>query len=298
MDSPKSDFRQWLVYNSLLKNDHQLYALFKTLEQGVSRDAFTLDKVMHETSEFYRLTQKGHGIPLLLTPPERTEMLRYLKTHYILSEDVEKWISETNERAASRVEKNQEEVPYFLDPRYNTSLPRVRSTATPQPGATDKPRPALKKNPSPWFYNPVPKKHVLGYALVGLVIAQMFLIPTNVFHVKLPDVVQYGYSFAFFVLLHIAVRNYRNQFLGTGIGYNSVIAITFWLFLMLFGIMAFEISVIDAISDGELSAFKILIMPIILVPSGLFLGWFFSLFVYLINRGTGEQKPSTIKATR
>jgi hypothetical protein len=298
MDSPKSDFRQWLVYNGLLKSDHHLYALYKTLEQGVSRDTFTFDKVMDQASELYQLTQKGHGIPLVLTGAERTEMLRYLKTHYILGDDVEKWISQANERAAARVEKSQEEVPYFLDPRYNTSLPRVHSNPSSQPVEMDQPRPAVKRNPSAWFYNPIVKKHVLGYACVGLVIAQMFMIPTNVFHVKLPEVFRYGYSLAFFVILHLAVRNYRNQYLGGGMGYDTVIAITFWLFLIMFGVMSFEISVIDAVSDAEFSLFKFFIMPIILLPAGLFMGWFFSLFVYLINRGSGARKPSTAKATR
>ncbi|HEY0651479.1 MAG TPA: hypothetical protein VGD65_00065 [Chryseosolibacter sp.] len=297
MHSPKTDFRQWIVYNSLLKDDHQLYALFKVLENGLSRGAFTCDRVSDGDAELYRITQQGNESTLLLSSRERADMLQYLKTHYVLGEDVEKWIAGADERNSARKEKNADDVPYFLDPRYNPSalsgangIPATRSVA--------EPRQTLREARSTWFFHHVPRRHVLGYALIALLVVQVFIIPTNVFRVKLPTFLEYSYNLVYLVILHIAVRNYRNYFLEGGIRYGTVWAITFWLFFIVFSCIGIELGIIDSIKNGSFNVGFSLIVLAALIIAGLFVGWIFSLFVYFINGGKVVTDPSTIKAVR
>lgn len=299
MHPPKNDFRQWIVYNSTLKDDSQLYALYKAVETNTTLGNFRCERIFDIVAEKFIITQTGNDSRLTLNADERKHFLSYLKSHYILQDDIEAWMATTNERATAREVKNQEDVPYFLDPRYNNSIQPIRARIQ-NPSATkmDKPRKTLPKNHSKWFYNPVPRKHILGYALIALLIVQFFVIPTNVFHFKLPKVLEYSYNLAYFVILHIAVRNYRNYFLTGGIRYGTVWAITFWLFFTVFGVIGIELSVIDSLNKGSFSIGYSLIITAALLVAGLFVGWFFSLFVYFINGGKVVTDPATVKAAR
>jgi hypothetical protein len=299
MNPPKNDFRQWVVYNPALKEDSQFYSLFKALENISSRDAFTCEKITDDAADLYRVIQQDNEATLLLSAEARIEMLRYLKTHYILSDDVEKWIATTEERAKPSLKSAGEEIPYFLDPRYNSSAHATINVAKATSQLSmDKPRPRQEELPAwtKWFVNPMTRKHALGYAIVALLISQIVLIPSNVFHVKLPEFFKYVLAVAFFVVHHFAVRNYRNSFLTGGIRYKTVWSITFWLYLTIFGVAGIELVLIDSVTDGSFGWTMLIVIPPLLIFSGLFMGWFFSLFIYYMNGGKVVTDPSTIKA--
>jgi hypothetical protein len=293
MNPPTNDFRQWIVYNPELKDDNQFYSLYKALESVSARDAFTCEKITDDDTDRFRIIQKGNEDSLLLNPEGRLSMLWYLQTHYILSDNIDQWIAQTEERTQARHEKAEEELPYFMDPQYNP-LARPSGSAVKVQSRMDKPR---EQEPSKWFYNPVIRKHVLGYAVIAILISQVVIIPTNIFHIKL-EFFKYTYSLVFFVVLHYAVRNYRNYFLSGGIRYKTVWSITFWLFLIIFGVTGYELALIDMISDGDFTFGNLIGLPLILIFAGLFIGWFFSLFVYFMNGGKVVTDPSTIKAAR
>lgn len=286
MNPPKNDFRQWIVYNNTL-NDQRVYALYKVLETGSSRDGFACERY-DGTSDLFRISQTGHVSSLVLTSEERNQMRDYLKTHYILGEDIEKWISTADERAKARNQKSEEELPYFLDPRYNPQAKPTRVPTKANVNQIDNPRKFLQPNQSNFFLNPVPRKHVLGYAGVAILLMQVLIIPGNVFHYKFPEFVKYAFSLIVFVIQHIAVRNYRNYFIVGGASYNTVWSITFWLYVTVFGLTALELTIIDTIRSGKFDVVSAIVIPLILVVAGLFSGWFFSLFVFLMNKGNGK----------
>lgn len=286
MNPPQNDFRQWIVYNPSLQDDKAIYEVFKAVRDTASYGKFSCLKNIDGESEAFHVYESG-GTALILSHDDRSAMIRYLKDHYILGDDPEQWMASAGERSKSVVDKEGDDHPYFMDPKYADYMP--------QPAAPKKQ--FVREEPSKWFYNPEPRKHILGYAFVGVIILQFMLIPTNVFDVKFPDFFKYVFSLIFVILQYYAVRNYRNYFLTGGLRYKTVWSITFWLYLILFGVTGFEVAFIDLL-NGDNGIGNLIGIPLIMIFLGLFLGWFASLFIYFMNGGKVVTDPNSIKPAR
>lgn len=278
----QNDFRKWIVYNPSLTNDKTIYELYKSIDTITTIGKFTCLK--SEENETYQVREDGNENILLLKEDDRMEMLKYLRTHFILDDDPEQWMATADKRTTVPAETEHGDKPYFLDPRYADYMP--------QPMMPEKH--FVQEEPSKWFYHGEPRKHVLGYAFVGIMLVQIALIPSNVFHVKTTDAFAYVYGLIFFALHHYAVRNYRNYFLKGGLRYKTVWSVTFWLYTIMYGVIGLEVSIIDLLSGDH--GFGYLIgMPLLFIVIGLFVGWIFSFFIYFLNGGKVVTDPTTIK---
>ncbi|HEY0742770.1 MAG TPA: hypothetical protein VGD40_14975 [Chryseosolibacter sp.] len=281
----QNDFRKWIVYNPSLTSDKALYELYRSIDTITNNGNVSCSKL--DETETYQIQVDGNETILLLTEENRMAMLNYLRTHFILGEHPEQWMAASENTAKGRAETESGDKPYFLDPRYADYMP--------QPVIQK--REFVREEPSKWFYNAEPRKHVLGYALIGITLIQLVLIPSNVFHIDTMDGFAYVYGLVFFALHYYAVRNYRNYFLTGGLRYKTVWSITFWLYTIMYGITGLEVSVIDLITGDH--GFGYLVgMPLLFIVIGLFVGWFFSFFIYYMNGGKVVTDPATIKPAR
>jgi len=265
MDST-TNYRKWIAFNNNVTERSHIENLFKAIDR-VSHEGSIRCKQIHNdglnTYEVHDITMPER---LLLTETERADLLIYLKLHYLPSEP---------EPDRPAVEKK--------NTRLNEST---------QPILQEEVRP-VDYHPNPYFFNKIIRKHVVGYAIIGIVLLQFFIIPTNVFDIKYPDYLQYVWLIFFSLLTHIAVRNYKKQFLVGGIRYGTVWSVTFWLYTFIFFVGGIEIGIIDFI-DGKGIASVFILVPIMLLAAYVS-GWILSIPIFFLNGGKLVTNPDEIK---
>lgn len=253
-----NNFRKWIVFNEGLTSRVQVENLIEAIDRCTSLGSFKCEIIHEEGSEKFSITETITVDTLVLTDIERREMLDYLRTHFLT---------------------NQVDTP---------QLGQVQSLETVQLGTQTEPK---TKFHHPLFTNRSIKRHVLGWACMGIVLLQFFIIPTNVFGIKFTDSIRIIWLLTFSIITFLAVQNYKHHFLIGGIRYTTVWSITFWLYTYIFGICGIELAIIDG-SKGMNSIY--FIVPIILGAAYLS-GWILSFPIFFLSGGKIVTDPSKIK---
>jgi len=262
-----TNYRKWVAFNNNITERRYIENLVNAIDRVSHEGSIRCSQVNDDGLINYELHDSTMPERLLLTETERADLLVYLKLHYLPS---------APEADESGVEKK------------NTTLHNGSTQSSRQKESSP-----IEHHPNPYFFNKIIRKHVAGYAIIGIVLLQFFVIPTNVFNIKYPDYLQFVWVFCFGLLTHLAVRNYKKEYLVGGIRYGTVWSITFWLYTFIFFIGGLEIGIIDFI-DGKGIASVFILVPIIVLAAYVS-GWILSFPIFFMNGGKLVTNPDEIK---
>lgn len=267
---PNDDFRRWLAFNESLTRTHRVANLYKAVSESKCIAGITCERRSGTPGEEYCVISDGTGYPsLILTQEQKKTFLNYLREHYLPQANIPTAYSANIKSAAK-------------DNHLINTRPVTKSTS----------RISLK-----YFLHKNIRRHVLGYAIVGILVSQFLIIPTNVFHVKSNDFISWTFVLFFGTLSHFAVRNYKKNFLRSGIRYAIVWKIVFWLSAIIFLILSLEVSFIDAITKDSYEWLPFIGVTIIMVLAGLLSGWILSILIYFLNGGKVITDPNSVTWT-
>jgi hypothetical protein len=262
-----NNYRRWAAFNDSLSARSYATNLYKVIDERIRLDSLNCELVNDVDPVKYRIQDSSISSVLLLTESERADLLLYLKAHYLPQE------------AANQ----PDEILHG------------------ESGQADLQADLSKSNPSyfnqhlrHYFFNKNIRKHVAGYAIIGIIVLQFFIIPTNVYGVKYPDFSKFLWVIFFSALTYLATRNYKQGFLTGGIRYGTVWSVTFWLYTFIFLVGGIQITIIDALS-GTTSIGMSSILIIIMLGAGYLSGWILSFPIYFLVGGKVVTDPSAIK---
>lgn len=268
------DYRKWLAFNSSIHTQQNIDSLFDAVANAKTTRTFILDEQTDESgSRHYLIRSSNDDVSLILPVSNRETFLNYLREHYFSSEHV----STQN----------------VSDPFFDSGTNAFASAMFLEEDL----RGGFAKTTSKYLPNINIKLHALGFALLGFIVSQIAVIPSNVFHVKLPEATAWILALSFGILGHFAVRSYKKHFLTNGIRYNTVWRIIFWLYSITFLAIGVEISFIDWLQDDS-NYLALFFMPVIIMLAGLLSGWICSFFIYFFNGGKVVTDPQAVAEAR
>lgn len=279
------DYRKWLVYNESLNDEQNLYDLYTAVKNV---NTFGHSKC-ERANENYLVKNSSLNEQLMLTENQRQSMLDYISSHYFLTTDAEAWYGAKDQRQKDR--EKREEPEDFSHIIAHDKLPSYLKHLHAKPAPVKEEEP-IESKIHPFFINRDFRRHVFGYALIGFVVAQTFVIPGNLMGVKFPDYVTYVLIVLLAIGAHFAVRNFKKHFLIGGIRYKTAAGITIWYYLELFTLLGLEIALIDIIKD---KSFFMLLFILVFMSGGLFTGWIISFFTFFLNGGKVATDPEVVR---
>jgi hypothetical protein len=262
-----NNYRKWAAFNDNLTARNYAENLYRVIDERIRLDTLSCELVRDDDPVKYRIQDSSISSVLLLIESERADLLLYLKTHYLPQEAVNRpdeiLLGESGQSTL------QADSPKSNPSFFNQHLRR-------------------------YFHNKNIRKHVVGYAIIGIIVLQFFIIPTNVYGVKYPDFSKFLWVIFFSALTYLATRNYKIGFLTGGIRYGTVWSVTFWLYTFIFLVGGIQIAIIDSFR-GTTGIGMSSILIIIILGAGYVSGWILSFPIYFLVGGKVVTDPSAIK---
>ncbi len=107
INSPRSDFRKWIIFNKTLSNHQHVYDLYHAVRDGRSRGAFEVEPVVTNDTRSLVIQQEEYPEPLTLGHDgDRPGILEYLKQNYFVDGDIEAWYLEQQSRVDRQLNLN------------------------------------------------------------------------------------------------------------------------------------------------------------------------------------------------
>lgn len=263
-----NNYRKWAAFNDGLLARNYAENLYKVIDERIRLDGISCELLSGVDSVKYRIQDNSIPSILILTESERADLLQYFKLHYLPQEAAYNHPDEILHVESGQADL-QTDVSKSNHSYFNQNLRR-------------------------YFFNKNTRKHVVGYAAIGIIVLQFFIIPTNVYGVKYPDFSKFLWVIFFSALTYLATRNYKQVFLTGGIRYGTVWSITFWLYTFIFLVGGIEIAIIDSLR-GTASIGISSILIIIMLGAGYISGWILSFPIYFLVGGKVVTDPNAIK---
>jgi hypothetical protein len=261
-----NDYRKWLAFNSSLSNHQNVSDLYQAVKEKRTIGIYSAEISYNEQGNQYRITDTNYSA-LEISESEVSNFLTYINKHYITTP------------ADIRLDNINKVV---------STIPKGASPFAHVDGLSE-------SQTGNFLINENIVLHAIGYVIIGILIGQVFVLP-QFLNVKLPEYFKWIFFVLFAVLCHVAVRNYKKNFLTGGIRYRVVAKLTVTIFGLAFAGFAFEIIVFDLFSKGEnLDLIAVAVTGIAMIVAGLFSGWIVSLFIFFSNGGKVVTDPTTIK---
>jgi hypothetical protein len=261
-DSWITDYKKWLAFNNELADQQEVLNLYKAIQTLSTSGNYSCENFLEHGKNFYLIKHPSFNA-LCIDAHEKESLLAYLTKHYLRSG-----------HSAPTTEKRM-----GLD---NIMLERGENS---QGVATD-------FSNSHFFLNYNIAFHAIGYALVTIVVMQIFLVP-YLNGATLPWFIKVLSLFVIALISYAGVSVYKKHFLESNIEYITVAKITVGIFGLAFSALAFEVMLFQIFSGSETeSNLGVAVAGAGIFISGLIGGWIFSLPLYFLTARKRDKAAS------